>query len=132
MDIKVGDIVTVWVQKQRVMQVHRRNITLSHTGMVNLDNFERYMNMFKDHIIIEHVTLPQLNIGDLVVIRPITMAEKSRYGLMWWPEKDEYIGKVWPVTNIRNTEFDGQIVTLGGDQDFQIYHLEKINDYDIV
>lgn len=132
MDIKVGDIVTVWGQKQRVMQVHRRNITLSHTGMVNLDNFERYMNMFKDHIIIEHVTLPQLNIGDLVVIRPITMAEKSRYGLMWWPEMDEYIGRVWPVTHIRDTEFDGQIVTLGDGQDFQIYHLEKINDYDIV
>lgn len=132
MDIKVGDIVTIWGQKQRVMQVHRRNITLSHTGMVNLDNFERYMNMFKDHIIIEHVTLPQLNIGDLVVVQPITMAEKSRYGLMWWPEMDEYIGRVWPVTHIRDTEFDGQIVTLGDGQDFQIYHLEKINDYDIV
>lgn len=48
------------------------------------------------------------------------------------PEKDKYIGKIWPVTNIKNTEFFGSLVTLGDGQDFQIYHLEKISDYDIV
>ena len=76
--------------------------------------------------------MSELSIGDLVIVNNITNAEKSRYSLMWWPEKDEYIGKVWPVTDIRNTEFDGQIVTLGDGQDFQIYHLEKIDDFDIV
>ena len=47
-----------------------------------------------------------------------------------------YVGKVWPVTNIRDTEFGGSLVTLDDDQDFQIYHLEKVTyyntDYDIV
>lgn len=132
MDIKVGDIVTVRGQKQRVMQLNRYCITLSSSGIFNLNDFKRYVNTFKNDINIEHVTLPQLNIGDLVVVQPITMAEKSRYGLMWWPEMDEYIGRVWPVTHIRDTEFDGPIATLGDSQDFQIYHLEKVEDYDII
>ena len=132
MDIKVGDIVIVWGQKQRVMQINRYSITLSHTGMVNLNDFKRYVNTFKDGISIEHVTLPQLRIGDLVVVDNITNAEKSRYSLMWWPKNDTYIGKVWTVTDIRDTEFDGQIVTVGDGQYFHSYHLEKISDYDIV
>ena len=132
MDIKVGDIVTIRGQKQRVMQLNRYCITLSHTGMFNLCDFERYMSVFKDDIIVEHVTLPQLNIGDLVVVKPITIAEQNRCGLMWWPEKDAYIDKVWPMTRIINTKSDGQIATLGDGQAFQIYHLEKVKDYDMI
>ena len=132
MGIKVGDIVTIRGQKQRVMQLNRYCITLSHTGMFNLCDFERYMSVFKDDIIVEHVTLPQLNIGDLVVVKPITIAEQNHSGLMWWKEKNAYIDKVWPVTYIRDTAVDGQIATLGDSQDFQIYHLEKVKDYDMI
>ena len=50
MDIKVGDIVTIWERRQRVTQIHRYHITLSHTGIVNLNDFKRYVNTFKNGI----------------------------------------------------------------------------------
>ena len=49
--------------------------------------------------------------------------------------KDEYIDKIWPVTNVRDLSDvvgGGQIVTLGGSQGFHSYHLEKVEDFDIV
>lgn len=131
-DIKVGDIVTIRGQKQRVMQLSQHCINLSCTGIFNLDDFKRYMKVFKDDINVEHVTLPQLNIGDLVVVKPIPIYEQNRSGLMWWSEKNAYIDKVWPVTYIRDTAVDGQIATLGDGQAFQIYHLEKVKDYDMI
>lgn len=45
------------------------------------------------------------------------------------------IDKIWPVTNVRDLSDivgGGQIVTLGGSQGFHSYHLEKIDDFDIV
>ena len=81
-DIKVGDIVTIRGQKQRVMQLSQHCITLSRTGIFNLDDFKRYIKVFKDDISVEHVTLPQLNIGDLVVVKPITTTEKNSLNLI--------------------------------------------------
>lgn len=52
-----------------------------------------------------------------------------------WFAKDEYIDKIWPVTNVRDLSDvvgGGQIVTLDGSQGFHSYHLEKVEDFDIV
>lgn len=132
MDIKVGDIVTIRGKAQRVTSIGRYGIVLSSFGLFSRDRFENYMNMFKGVIDIEHITLPQLNVGDWVVVNSIPSDERRNYCLVWWPENNKYIGKIWPVTNIRDTELCGQIVTLGGGREFHTYHLEKIDDYDIV
>jgi len=129
MDIKVGDMVNILGHRQRVTKMGQRYVTLSRNGVFTIDEIRFLINAPTD---IERVLLPQLNIGDWVIVNDITHHEKSRYGLMWFPEKNGYIGKIWPVTHIKPSEFSGQIVTLDDDQNFQIYHLEKINDYDIV
>ena len=129
MDIKVGDIVNIMGCRQRVTKMGQRYISLSHSGGFSLEEIAYLIDTSTD---IEPVTLPRLDVGDLVFVNDITNDEKSRYGSIWGPEKDKYIGKIWPVTNIKNTEFSGQIVTLADGQNFQIYHLEKIYDYDIV
>lgn len=129
MNIKVGDIINIFGCEQRVTKMGHYYITLSRNGVFSLDEIRYLINTSTD---IESVTLPQLDVGDLVFVDNITNDEKSRYGSGWYPEKDKYIGKIWPVTNIKNTEFFGSLVTLGDGQDFQIYHLEKISDYDIV
>lgn len=49
--------------------------------------------------------------------------------------KDRCVDKIYPVTYIRDVSYicgGGQIVTLGDDQGFHSYHLEKIDDFDIV
>lgn len=129
MDIKVGDMVNIMGYRQRVTKMGQRYISLSHSGGFSLEEIAYLIDTSTD---IEHVPLPQLSVGDLVFVNDITHHEKSRYGSIWGPEKDKYIGKIWPVTAIKNTEFSGQIVTLGDGQNFQIYHLEKINDFDII
>lgn len=72
MDIKVGDIVTIRGKAQRVTSIGRYGIVLSSFGLFSRDRFENYMNMFKGVIDIEHITLPQLNVGDWVVVRAIS------------------------------------------------------------
>ena len=129
MDIKVGDIINIFGCRQRVTKMGQRYVALSHSGGFSLEEIAYLINVPTD---IESVTLPQLDVGDLVFVNDITNDEKIRYGSTWGPEKDKYIGKIWPVTNIKNTEFSGTLVTLGNGQNFQIYHLEKINDFDIV
>ena len=129
MDIKVGDIINIFGCRQRVTKLGQRYVTLSHSGGFSLEEIVYLINLPTD---IESVTLPQLDVGDLVFVNDITNDEKIRYGSTWGPEKDKYIGKIWPVTNIKNTEFSGALATLGNGQNFQIYHLEKINDFDIV
>ena len=136
MDIKVGDIINISGIRQRVTKMGQYYITLSYSGVFALDEIKQHLNIFTDSASLEPVTLPQFDIGDLVFVNDIKNHEKSRYSVMWGPEKDKYVGKVWPVTNIRDTEFGGSLVTLDDDQDFQIYHLEKVTyyntDYDIV
>ena len=129
MDIKVGDIVNISGRKQRITHMSQHYLTLSYMGTLGLDAFEHYAN--SPQCVIEPITLPQLNIGDLVFVRDITNDEKSRYCLTWWTRKNKYIGRIWPVTYIRHAEFDGQIVTLGDGEEFHVYHLEKIKDYDM-
>ena len=132
MDFKVGDIVNMSGHSQRVTDIGQRFVTLSHSGSFDKKDFKRYINMFKNSNIVEPITLPQLKVGDLVFVRDIPNEEKSRYGLMWWPEKNNYIGKIWPITHIQYNEFCVPIVTLDDSQLFYVYHLEKIDDYDIV
>lgn len=129
MDIKVGDVVKVHGRKERITRRSVKYVTLSHTGTMPIDYIEQFCTMAQP------IVLPKLNVGDLVYVHNITDDEKNNYYLEWWSEKDQYIDKIWPVTYIRDVSDivgGGQIATLGDGQGFHTYHLEKIDDYDIV
>ena len=129
MDIKVGDIIAIKGREQRVTRRSVKYVTLAQSGTVLLEYVEQHGTIVKP------VTPQRFNIGDLVYVHDITDGEKNHYILEWWFAKDEYIDKIWPVTNVRDLSDivgGGQIVTLGGSQGFHSYHLEKIDDFDIV
>ena len=129
MDIKVGDIVAIKGREQRVTRRSVKYVTLAQSGTVLLEYVEQRGTVVKP------ITNQQLDIGDFVYVHDISENEKNHYILEWWFAKDEYIDKIWPVTNVRDLSDivgGGQIVTLGDGQGFHSYHLEKIDDFDIV
>ena len=129
MDIKIGDIVRIRGREQRVTRCGFGCATLSHSGTMPISHIERY------RVIEKSIVLPQLDVGDFVYVRDITEDEKHNYCLNWGYGNDRYIEKIWPVTYVRDVGDvcgGGQIVTLCDGQDFHTYHLEKIDDYDIV
>lgn len=129
MDIKVGDIVAIKGREQRVTRRSVKYVTLAQSGTVLLEYVEQRGTVVKP------ITNQQLDIGDFVYVHDIPENEKNHYIFEWWFAKDEYIDKIWPVTNVRDLSDivgGGQIVTLGDGQGFHSYHLEKIDDFDIV
>lgn len=129
MDIKVGDIIAIKGREQRVTRRSVKYVTLSRSGTVLLEYVEQHGTIVKP------VTPQRFNIGDLVYVHDITEGEKNNYIFEWWFVKDEYIDKIWPVTNVRDLSDivgGGQIVTLGDGQGFHSYHLEKIDEFDII
>lgn len=64
-------------------------------------------------------------------VHDIPQMEKNYYGPSWMEEMDYYIGKTMRVSDPRKSDYSGDIVTIGG-WTFQTYHLEKIEDYDII
>lgn len=98
-------------------------------GDIPIGHVEQYGVMEKS------ISLSKLDVGDFVYVHDIPENEKNHYILEWWFAKDEYIDKIWPVTNVRDLSDvvgGGQIVTLADGQGFHSYHLEKIDDFDIV
>ena len=129
MDIKVGNIIRIRGCEQRVTRRSAKYITLSHSGTIPIGHVEQYGVMKKS------ISLSKLDVGDFVYVHDIPENEKNHYILEWWFAKDEYIDKIWPVTNVRDLSDivgGGQIVTLADGQGFHSYHLEKIDEFDIV
>lgn len=129
MNIKIGDIVRIRGREQRVTQRSAKYVTLSHSGTMPIEHFEQY------GVIEKPVTLSKLNVGDFVYVRNIPEDERHHYCLNWGCGRDRYIEKIWTVTYVRDVGRicgGGQIVTLADGQDFHSYHLEKIEDFDIV
>ena len=129
MDIKVGDIVRVGGRKQRITRRNVEYVTLSQSGTVPIAYVEQCGAM------VQPIVSPKLEVGDLVYVHDITENEKNHYYLEWWSVKDLYVDKIWPVIYVRdvsNIVGGGQIVTLADGQSFHSYHLEKIDDFDMI
>ena len=122
MDIKVGDIVRFEGRDVRVLRV-ASSILLSYFGPVRdgLGNLE----------LIKSYDSPKFEVGDSVTILDIPNIERAHYGSGWRSEMTQMIGSTQIVTEIRDDEYLGQRVRLGGWW-FQTYHLENINDYDMI
>ena len=123
MDIKVGDIVKCQEKTVRIMQSDGDSIQLAGCGW-----FEKNDPGIK---LVESVKLPQLRDGDCVIVHDIPKIEKDYYGTSWTESMDDYVGKTVHIHNPHTSYWYGDVVTIGS-WTFQTYHLEKIDDYDIV
>lgn len=125
MNIKVGDIVTYEGYTTRLMTNYDSTIRLSHFGFVDctIDNLT----------LTKSIDLPELAVGDLVIVDDIPQEEKSDYIVRWNESKDYIINSKTPywIDVIDNTEHYGPVVKIK-DQWFLPYHITPVQDYDIV
>ena len=122
MTVKVGDIVRYEDHNVRVLRIGS-SISLSYFGPVrdSLDSLE----------LIESYDSPKFEVGDNVIILDIPNKERMHYGPGWRSEMTRMIGSTQTITEVRDDTHLGRRVKLGSWW-FQTYHLEKINDFDIV
>lgn len=125
MDIKVGDIVEYKGEIMRLMSIYPYKLRMSHIGMIFGDISELRL--------IESVELPNIDIGDLVIVHDIPSEEKSKYTFSWGPNRESYVkfGQPYQVLNVAIDENYGTCINLNG-MWFVPYHLEKVNHYDMI
>lgn len=128
-DLKIGDIIYYDDRPQRVMQFTNpisgiRKIFLSISGIVVLQN--PFVNLVK-------AVFNDFEVGDLVRVHPIPENEKQHYICMWYDELDHICdgNTIFEVKRILHTSHRGVVVTVNGKW-FMPYHIEKVNQYDII
>ena len=132
--LNIGDIVKFKGENARILGIDNRDMSLSGFGWlfgINQSDLE----------LVESAILPKLKDGDLVYVHDIPEDEKLAYGTIWMNSMNKYvtteadlkIGKAVAhlVKNVRWSQWYGPLVTIGG-YVFQTYHLEPINNYDMI
>lgn len=128
--IKPGDIVRYHGKMVRVMKCDPGDpdfqFKLSNFGWIHnhsLSNLE----------LVKSAPDTILKDGDEVIIRDIPEDEKNTYGPAWMGLMDSFAisGKIHTVTTIRYSCRYGWVGRIGG-YDFQLYHVEPVNNFDIV
>ena len=125
MTIKVGDIIRYNGIEQRLMTRAINMFRLSHNGNIG----DSYHNLE----LVESVTLPNLEVGDWVIVNNIPMEEKNAYFTPWYGTCEEIVtsGEPHQIEAIYDTVDYGKVVRLDQHM-FLPYHLTKINNYDII
>ena len=79
------------------------------------------------------IALPELAVGDLVIVNDIQQEEKNDYIVRWNKDKDYIINSKIPyeIDIIDNTEHYGPVVKIK-DQWFLPYHITPTASYDII
>lgn len=115
MKMKVADLVEYKGEIVRVMNIKDDRITLAKFGEIRKDD---------DTIkLIESVTLPKLQKGDLVRVCDIPESEKHDYGCFWSDHMNNLIGHIVTVRQLQSTN---EIVKIGG-WNFHTYHLKPVD-----
>lgn len=127
MDIKVGDIVEYDGHRYRVLKTL---IIPSHSLQIS-GPFGNVTVKKSDVSLIESVNLPILKIGDTVVVNDVKSDEQIPTNGIWIPTTSDRVGKTFIVDDLLNHQVYGRLAYLDGLW-FRTYHLEKINDYDII
>ena len=127
MDIKVGDIVEYQERQYRVLRCS--------------NGFEKKLHLFSDFgsiwvyefnvNLVESVEVPTLNVGDTVIVHDVPACEKTASNGVWVGPMNSKIGKTFEVKKCINHDEYGPLALLD-DRWFRTYHLEKINDFDII
>ena len=125
MDIKVGDIVLYKGLAVRLMAKYTLRMKLSHFGLVN--------GTVNDLTLIKSVVLPELKVGDYVIVNNISQDDKDAYITSWRPEHENIIQSKMPyqIDDVQDINYFGLIVRID-DVWFFPYHLEPVVDYDMI
>ena len=125
MTIKVGDIIRYKGIVQRLMMCGTHIFRLSHHGSIR----DSYHNLES----VESVTLPNLEVGDWVIVNNIPIEEKNLYLTPWYGGCEQIVtsGEVHQITEICDTVLYGQVVKIDSCW-FLPYHLTPTNGYDII
>lgn len=128
--IKTGDIVKYHGKIVRVLKCGIRvldpSFRLSHFGWINRDS----ANSIE---LVESIPDTTLKDGDEVIIHDIPNEEKDAYGVLWMEEMENMMtsGNVRKVDDIRYSDEYGWIGRIGG-YTFHLYHIESVNNFDII
>ena len=127
MDIKVGDIVEYDGHHYRVL----KTLTIPSHSLQISGPFGNVTVKKSDVSLIEPVKLPTLKIGDAVVVNNVKRDEEIPTNGIWIPTASDRIGKTFIVEDLLNHQVYGRLAYFDGIW-FRTYHLEKINEFDIV
>ena len=127
MDIKVGDIVEYCGKQYRVLNYSKGFKVKLHL----FSDFGSTWAYESDVNLVESVDVPTLKVGDTVIIHDIPSYEKTASNGVWVGRMRYRIGKTFKVEKYMNHCDHGPLVLLD-DLWFRTYHLEKIDDYDII
>lgn len=121
MKIKRYDLVEHYGMICRVMDIDYddEDARISLYGLVPLSSLT----------LLESVDVPIFNIGDEVLIHQIDGDDYEEYTADWVDDMDELVGTTSKVNKFDTHE---QIYRLENGYWFCPYHLEKINDYDMI
>lgn len=120
MDIKVGDIVEYGGRKYRML--HCLN-----EGGKRFHLFSYYGNVWvyeSDVKLVESIEVPDLKIGDTVVVNDIPSCEKIASNGVWVYRMNKRIGKTFEVDKCMNHKEYGPLVSLDGLW-FRTYHWKR-------
>ena len=127
MNIKVGDIVRYkeLAIPVRIMARYVSRMKLSYFGVVN--------GTIDDVTLIESVVLPDLKVGDYVIVNDISQDDKDGYITGWRPEHEAMVqsNMKYRIDFVQNVDYFGLVVKIN-DEWFFPYHLEPIVGYDII
>lgn len=125
MIVKVGDIIRYKGIEQRLMMCGTHIFRLSHNGKIG----GSYHNLE----LVESVTLPNLEVGDWVIVDDIPTEEKKAYLTTWYDGYEEIVtsGKPHPIDEIHDTIVYGTTVKINNYW-FLPYHLTPTNGYDMI
>ena len=125
MTVKVGDIIRYRGITQRLMMCGTYIFRVSHNGSIG--GSPRSLEL------VEPVTLPNLEVGDWVIVNDIPIEEKKAYLKTWDDGREKIIasGKPHLIEEIHNTIVYGTTIKINNYWFLQ-YHLTKTDAYDII
>lgn len=125
MAVKIGDIVSYEGNDYRVMKRFSQTVCISGKN-------GNHCAPVSDVTIIKSTILPNIKLGDDVIIHDIPQHERNEeMDGVWVCEMDEFIGGVYTVQKTWYHDEYGPLVKLNGYW-FQTYHLELVNNYDMI
>ena len=133
MTIKVGDIVLHDDIRARVMRIDDEQLTVQLAA----PKFDRDSDIDMDKLeLAQSVKLPEFKPGDLVIVHDIPKHEKDNYGCYWAFRMNAIVeacksGQKQTIDRVRNHPEEGSSVLIKGFW-FQVYHLTKADDYDMI
>lgn len=135
MAIKVGDIVLYDGVRARVMRIESNDDSERLEVLLAVPRSDK--TIYLDELeLVKPVSLPEFEQGDSVIVHDIPKHEKDNYGCYWAFVMNAIVeacksGQKQTIDRVRNHPEEGSSVLIKGCW-FQVYHLTKADDYDMI